>query len=160
ITMEACLRALEAFISPSAATTCKVRESLGVDTALGLTLALVSRAASASAAMALCMATGILTSLISTRATLIPHCSVTLSRIALGANTQPITKSTMWAERKPCHEPCCLNRRKVSVQTCPTERRSPPGALLSNVVCIQQVPQPMELADQHQWLLCGFSTAS
>uniref|UniRef100_A0A669QW72 Uncharacterized protein n=1 Tax=Phasianus colchicus TaxID=9054 RepID=A0A669QW72_PHACC len=62
ITMEACLRALEAFISPSAATT-----------------SLASRVASASAAITLCMATGILTSLISTRATLIPHCSVALS---------------------------------------------------------------------------------
>uniref|UniRef100_A0A8C2UDF4 Uncharacterized protein n=1 Tax=Coturnix japonica TaxID=93934 RepID=A0A8C2UDF4_COTJA len=62
--MEACLRALEAFISPSAATT-----------------SLASRVASASAAITLCMATGILTSLISTRATLIPHCSVALSRM-------------------------------------------------------------------------------
>uniref|UniRef100_A0A803XRR7 Uncharacterized protein n=1 Tax=Meleagris gallopavo TaxID=9103 RepID=A0A803XRR7_MELGA len=59
ITMEACLRTLEAFISPSAATT-----------------SLDSRVASASAAITLCMAIGILISLISTRATLIPHCSV------------------------------------------------------------------------------------
>lgn len=60
---------------------------LGVSIAMGLTLALASCVASASAAITLCMATGILTSLISTRATLIPHCSVALSRIALETNT-------------------------------------------------------------------------
>lgn len=68
-------------------------KSLGVDTAVNLTLALVSRAASASAAMALCMATGILTSLTSTQATLIPHCSVALLRIALGQTHNPSQKA-------------------------------------------------------------------
>lgn len=56
---------------------------------MGLTLAFVSRAASASAAIALCMAMGIRMSLISTRATLTPHCSVALSRVALGTNNTP-----------------------------------------------------------------------
>lgn len=54
---------------------------------MGLTLAFVSRAASASAAIALCMAMGIRMSLISTRATVTPHCSVALSRVALGTNS-------------------------------------------------------------------------
>uniref|UniRef100_A0A3Q1HV95 Uncharacterized protein n=1 Tax=Acanthochromis polyacanthus TaxID=80966 RepID=A0A3Q1HV95_9TELE len=61
ITTEASLRALEAFISPSA---------------IFLTLALASRLASASAAMARCICCGSFTSLISTRSTLMPHGSV------------------------------------------------------------------------------------
>uniref|UniRef100_A0A8C6NDM1 Uncharacterized protein n=1 Tax=Melopsittacus undulatus TaxID=13146 RepID=A0A8C6NDM1_MELUD len=82
-TMEACLRALEALISPSAATT-----------------SLVSRAASASAPMALCMTTGILMSLISTRATVIPHCSVALKIDGI-------------LKHKPTHfcTLCCYKRR-------------------------------------------------
>uniref|UniRef100_A0A3B4EW60 Uncharacterized protein n=1 Tax=Pundamilia nyererei TaxID=303518 RepID=A0A3B4EW60_9CICH len=64
ITREASFRARDAFISPSAAITC--------------TLALASRAASASAAMALC-STGSFTSFISTRSTLIPQLSVASS---------------------------------------------------------------------------------
>lgn len=47
-----------------------------------LTFALASRAASASAAIALCSCCGSLTSLISTRSTLIPHESVASSRVA------------------------------------------------------------------------------
>uniref|UniRef100_A0A8D1NGL1 Uncharacterized protein n=1 Tax=Sus scrofa TaxID=9823 RepID=A0A8D1NGL1_PIG len=46
---------------------------------VALTLALASRVASASAAMDLCSCTGIRTSLISTRATRIPHSSVASS---------------------------------------------------------------------------------
>lgn len=48
---------------------------------VALTLALASRVASASAAMDLCNCTGIRTSLISTRATRIPHSSVASSSI-------------------------------------------------------------------------------
>uniref|UniRef100_A0A3Q2D754 Uncharacterized protein n=1 Tax=Cyprinodon variegatus TaxID=28743 RepID=A0A3Q2D754_CYPVA len=62
ITREASFRAREAFISPSAP--------------LFLTLALASRLASASAAMALWSCMGSFTSLISTRSTLIPQSSV------------------------------------------------------------------------------------
>uniref|UniRef100_A0A673HEW9 Uncharacterized protein n=1 Tax=Sinocyclocheilus rhinocerous TaxID=307959 RepID=A0A673HEW9_9TELE len=69
ITIDASFRALDAFISPSAAMT------------LILTFALASRAASASAAIALCSCCGSLTSLISTRSTLIPHESVASSRV-------------------------------------------------------------------------------
>uniref|UniRef100_A0A6I8P964 Uncharacterized protein n=1 Tax=Ornithorhynchus anatinus TaxID=9258 RepID=A0A6I8P964_ORNAN len=65
MTIEASFRALEAFISPSAAMT------FGI-----ITLALASRAASASAAIALWSCTGNFTSLISTRSTLIPQSSV------------------------------------------------------------------------------------
>uniref|UniRef100_A0A8C6E1X9 Uncharacterized protein n=1 Tax=Moschus moschiferus TaxID=68415 RepID=A0A8C6E1X9_MOSMO len=61
MTMEASFRALDAFISPSAAMT--------------FTLARASRDASASAAMALCNCTGSFTSLISTRSTFIPQSS-------------------------------------------------------------------------------------
>ena len=50
-----------------------------VPTGVALTLALASRVASASAAMDLCNCTGIRTSLISTRATRIPHSSVASS---------------------------------------------------------------------------------
>uniref|UniRef100_A0A8C3MM71 Uncharacterized protein n=1 Tax=Geospiza parvula TaxID=87175 RepID=A0A8C3MM71_GEOPR len=66
ITMDASFSALDAFISPSAADV--------------ITLALASRAASASAAMALCSWTGNFTSLISTRSTLMPQSSVASSR--------------------------------------------------------------------------------
>uniref|UniRef100_A0A8C8AAL4 Uncharacterized protein n=1 Tax=Otus sunia TaxID=257818 RepID=A0A8C8AAL4_9STRI len=69
ITMDASFRALEAFISPSA-----------VDV---ITLALASRAASASAAIARCSWTGNFTSLISTRSTLMPQSSVASSRSVL-----------------------------------------------------------------------------
>uniref|UniRef100_A0A8C3H0K4 Uncharacterized protein n=1 Tax=Corvus moneduloides TaxID=1196302 RepID=A0A8C3H0K4_CORMO len=62
ITMDASFRALDA---PRAAV---------------ITLALASRAASASAAMALCSWTGNFTSLISTRSTLMPQSSVASSR--------------------------------------------------------------------------------
>uniref|UniRef100_A0A4X1STE8 Uncharacterized protein n=1 Tax=Sus scrofa TaxID=9823 RepID=A0A4X1STE8_PIG len=48
---------------------------------VALTLALASRVASASAAMDLCSCTGIRTSLISTRATRIPHSSVASSNL-------------------------------------------------------------------------------
>uniref|UniRef100_A0A8B9NYG2 Uncharacterized protein n=1 Tax=Apteryx owenii TaxID=8824 RepID=A0A8B9NYG2_APTOW len=65
ITMDASFRALEAFISPSAAIT-----------------SLASRAASASAAIALCSWTGNFTSLISTRSTLMPQSSVASSSVA------------------------------------------------------------------------------
>nr|AAG35528.1 PRO0720 [Homo sapiens] len=60
MTMEASFRALDAFISPSAA----------------ITLARASRDASASAAIALWSCTGSFTSLISTRSTFIPQASV------------------------------------------------------------------------------------
>uniref|UniRef100_A0A7M4EUW9 Uncharacterized protein n=1 Tax=Crocodylus porosus TaxID=8502 RepID=A0A7M4EUW9_CROPO len=76
ITMEASFRALEAFISPSAAIT------WGGDKMEIITLALASRAASASAAIALCSWTGSFTSLISTRSTLIPQSSVASSSVA------------------------------------------------------------------------------
>uniref|UniRef100_A0A8C2INE2 Uncharacterized protein n=2 Tax=Cyprinus carpio TaxID=7962 RepID=A0A8C2INE2_CYPCA len=66
ITRDASFRALDAFISPSAAITY-------INTNLILTFALASRAASASVAIALCSCCGSLTSLISTRSTLIPH---------------------------------------------------------------------------------------
>lgn len=90
IIREASFRALEAFISPSAAMICSTdREPLFpiVLTALRgnspnalFTFALASRLASASAAMALCSWWGNFTSLISTRSTLIPHRSVASSR--------------------------------------------------------------------------------
>uniref|UniRef100_A0A0D9RLI5 Uncharacterized protein n=1 Tax=Chlorocebus sabaeus TaxID=60711 RepID=A0A0D9RLI5_CHLSB len=60
MTMEASFRALDAFISPSAA----------------ITYARASRDASASAAIALWSCTGSFTSLISTRSTFIPQASV------------------------------------------------------------------------------------
>uniref|UniRef100_A0A8C0EBK5 Uncharacterized protein n=2 Tax=Strigidae TaxID=30459 RepID=A0A8C0EBK5_BUBBB len=68
ITMDASFRALEAFISPSAAITWGT---------------LASRAASASAAIARCSWTGNFTSLISTRSTLMPQSSVASSRSVL-----------------------------------------------------------------------------
>uniref|UniRef100_A0A8C9GDZ1 Uncharacterized protein n=1 Tax=Pavo cristatus TaxID=9049 RepID=A0A8C9GDZ1_PAVCR len=67
ITIDASFRALEAFISPSAAITWRT---------------LASRAASASAAIALCSCTGNFTSLISTRSTLMPQLSVASSSVA------------------------------------------------------------------------------
>uniref|UniRef100_A0A8C5IMM4 Uncharacterized protein n=1 Tax=Junco hyemalis TaxID=40217 RepID=A0A8C5IMM4_JUNHY len=70
ITMDASFSALDAFISPSA------------PQADVITLALASRAASASAAMALCSWTGNFTSLISTRSTLMPQLSVASSSVA------------------------------------------------------------------------------
>uniref|UniRef100_A0A3B3U2S5 Uncharacterized protein n=2 Tax=Poecilia TaxID=8080 RepID=A0A3B3U2S5_9TELE len=72
ITRDASFRARDAFISPS-------RPADGA--ALRLTLALASRLASASAAMALCSCRGSFTSLISTRSTLIPQSSVASSRV-------------------------------------------------------------------------------
>uniref|UniRef100_A0A5F8GAT7 Uncharacterized protein n=1 Tax=Monodelphis domestica TaxID=13616 RepID=A0A5F8GAT7_MONDO len=63
MTIDASLRAREAFISPSAR-------------GLRVTLARASREASASAAIALCSCTGNFTSLISTRSTFIPQSSV------------------------------------------------------------------------------------
>lgn len=97
ITREASFRALEAFISPSAAMIWNIgRRSVSSDVSfLGLntwkgnwiqssipliTLALASRLASASAAMARCSWWGNFTSLISTRSTLIPHGWVASSR--------------------------------------------------------------------------------
>merc|ERR1712179_225172 len=65
ITSAASFNLREAFISPSAA----------------ITLARASRAASASAAIALCSWIGRRTSLISTRSTLIPHGSVASSKV-------------------------------------------------------------------------------
>ncbi|KAL4668691.1 hypothetical protein H8958_001981 [Nasalis larvatus] len=65
MTMEASFRALDAFISPSAA----------------ITYGQASRDASASAAMALWSCTGSFTSLISTRSTFIPQASVASSRV-------------------------------------------------------------------------------
>uniref|UniRef100_G1U9E4 Uncharacterized protein n=1 Tax=Oryctolagus cuniculus TaxID=9986 RepID=G1U9E4_RABIT len=65
MTMEASFRALDAFISPSAAMT--YREVRGE--------------ASASAAIALWSCTGSFTSLISTRSTFIPQSSVASSRV-------------------------------------------------------------------------------
>lgn len=131
--------------------------SLGVNNAVGLTLALALWAASALAAIALCMATGILTSLISTRATLIPQCSVVLSRITLGTNTQPTRTSTVMAQRKPQNMPCRLDRRKGRQHENLLNRKTESArALTSNVPCVRQIAQPYEtLADQ-----CGFSTAS
>uniref|UniRef100_A0A3B3RJ07 Uncharacterized protein n=1 Tax=Paramormyrops kingsleyae TaxID=1676925 RepID=A0A3B3RJ07_9TELE len=67
MTREASFRAREAFISPSAPT-----------------LARASRVASASAAMALWSCRGSLTSLISTRSTLMPQSSVASSKPASG----------------------------------------------------------------------------
>ena len=64
ITSAAALSATDAFCSPSAATT----------------LALASRDASASVAIARCICTGNLTSLTSTRSTLTPHGSVPSSK--------------------------------------------------------------------------------
>uniref|UniRef100_A0A8C5UJK4 Uncharacterized protein n=1 Tax=Malurus cyaneus samueli TaxID=2593467 RepID=A0A8C5UJK4_9PASS len=64
ITMAASFRALDAFISPSAA---------------------ITWGASASAAMALCSCTGNFTSLISTRSTLMPQSSVASSRWSVPA---------------------------------------------------------------------------
>uniref|UniRef100_A0A3B5RBM8 Uncharacterized protein n=1 Tax=Xiphophorus maculatus TaxID=8083 RepID=A0A3B5RBM8_XIPMA len=75
ITRDASFRARDAFISPSAAIT-----------SLRLTLALASRLASASAAMALWSCRGSFTSLISTRSTLIPQLSVASSRVAYNIN--------------------------------------------------------------------------
>uniref|UniRef100_A0A8C4S6J8 Uncharacterized protein n=1 Tax=Erpetoichthys calabaricus TaxID=27687 RepID=A0A8C4S6J8_ERPCA len=68
MTMEASFRALDAFISPSAAITY-------------LTFARASRVASASAAMALCSCKGSLTSFISTLSTLMPQASVASSKV-------------------------------------------------------------------------------
>uniref|UniRef100_A0A8C9UMK6 Uncharacterized protein n=1 Tax=Spermophilus dauricus TaxID=99837 RepID=A0A8C9UMK6_SPEDA len=88
-TIEADFRDLEAFISPSASNpdllfssifVCPSTRSLPCHVhGVALTLALASRVASASAAMDLCNCTGIRTSLISTRATRIPHSSVASS---------------------------------------------------------------------------------
>uniref|UniRef100_A0A3B3U8I9 Uncharacterized protein n=1 Tax=Poecilia latipinna TaxID=48699 RepID=A0A3B3U8I9_9TELE len=72
ITRDASFRARDAFISPSAAITFILADGA----ALRLTLALASRLASASAAMALCSCRGSFTSLISTRSTLIPQSCV------------------------------------------------------------------------------------
>lgn len=97
ITREASFRALEAFISPSAAMIWNIGRRtvssdvsfLGLNTWKGnwiqssiplITLALASRLASASAAMARCSCWGNFTSLISTRSTLIPHGWVASSR--------------------------------------------------------------------------------
>uniref|UniRef100_A0A5F8G2K1 Uncharacterized protein n=1 Tax=Monodelphis domestica TaxID=13616 RepID=A0A5F8G2K1_MONDO len=66
MTIDASLRAQEAFISPSAA----------------MTLVQAFREASASAAIALCSCTGNFTPLISTRSTFIPQSSVASSRVA------------------------------------------------------------------------------
>lgn len=81
---------------------------LEVSTAMGITLALDSRVASASAAITLCMAIGILISLISTRATLIPHCSVALSRMALETNTIP-SKRAQGEEEELCGIYCATS---------------------------------------------------
>lgn len=75
---------------------------------MGLTLALACRVVSASAAITLCMATGILTSLISTRASLIPHCSVALSRMALETNTIP-SKRAQGEQDEPCGIYCAMS---------------------------------------------------
>ena len=102
ITRAASFRALEAFISPSAAMiwntdarasvllpalfvfyNSKVRRGklkLKILRRPVFTFALASRVASASAAMALCSCWGNFTSLISTRSTLMPHRSVASSR--------------------------------------------------------------------------------
>ncbi len=93
MTREASFRALEAFISPSAAmiwNTDKHNFSSspihchGERLSFFPTFALASRLASASAAMALCSCWGNFTSLISTRSTLIPHGSVASSRASCG----------------------------------------------------------------------------
>uniref|UniRef100_A0A7N5K218 Uncharacterized protein n=1 Tax=Ailuropoda melanoleuca TaxID=9646 RepID=A0A7N5K218_AILME len=73
MTMEASFRALDAFISPSAAT-----------------LARASREASASAAIALWSCTGSFTSLISTRSTFIPQSSVASSRVHCSEERRPV----------------------------------------------------------------------
>uniref|UniRef100_A0A452T8H3 Uncharacterized protein n=1 Tax=Ursus maritimus TaxID=29073 RepID=A0A452T8H3_URSMA len=76
MTMEASFRALDAFISPSAAMTYA-------------TLARASREASASAAIALWSCTGSFTSLISTRSTFIPQSSVASSRVHCSEERRP-----------------------------------------------------------------------
>uniref|UniRef100_A0A3P9QDB1 Uncharacterized protein n=1 Tax=Poecilia reticulata TaxID=8081 RepID=A0A3P9QDB1_POERE len=76
ITRDASFRARDAFISPSAAITFILAD----DAPLRLTLALASRLASASAAMALWSCRGSFTSLISTRSTLIPQSFVASKR--------------------------------------------------------------------------------
>uniref|UniRef100_A0A665UM17 Uncharacterized protein n=1 Tax=Echeneis naucrates TaxID=173247 RepID=A0A665UM17_ECHNA len=88
ITREASFRALEAFISPSA-----IRSSSAL-----FTFALASRLASASAAMALCSCWGNLTSLISTRSTLIPHGSVASSRASFLQGFWCQARSSGWFE--------------------------------------------------------------
>lgn len=90
MTREASFRALEAFISPSAAMIWNrhtIRGSLLFPQEdswflcwMVFTFALASRLASASAAIARCICWGNFTSLISTRSTLMPHESVATSK--------------------------------------------------------------------------------
>lgn len=64
-------------------------------TGVTLTLALASRVASASAAMDLCNCTGIRTSLISTRATRIPHSSVaSSSKVCFQVKRKDVNQNT------------------------------------------------------------------
>ena len=64
-------------------------------TGVALTLALASRVASASAAMDLCNCTGIRTSLISTRATRIPHSSVaSSSKVCFQVKRKDVNQNT------------------------------------------------------------------
>lgn len=97
MTREASFKALDAFISPSAAMIWN-RHTIGgwqlfpQDPCLlrrgGFTFALASRLASASAAIARCSCWGNFTSLISTRSTLMPHASVASSKASCKSSNQ------------------------------------------------------------------------
>lgn len=98
MTREASFRALDAFISPSAAMIWNQHTIRGWRLFprdswflcwVVFTFALASRLASASAAIARCSCWGSFTSLISTRSTLMPHASVASSKASCKSSNHP-----------------------------------------------------------------------